>query len=114
MAGPPRCWDGSWRRSVQGSVASGDGRDVGGLVALGALGHRELDALVFGQRLEAVALDLAEMGKQVLAAVVGGDEAVALGLVEPLHGAGLDRHVIDAFLKVPRGNRPARCETPRR
>src|SRR5690349_20476365 len=67
--------------------------DVGGLRALLALRHLELHALRFGQGLEARALDLAEVGEQVLAAAVGRDEAEALALIEPLHGTGLSRHV---------------------
>src|SRR5213595_3301942 len=66
--------------------------DVGSLQALLALLDFELHALVFSQRLEAIALDVTEVGEQVGAARVLSDEAVALALVEPLDGTGLSRH----------------------
>jgi len=47
-----------------------------------------LHALVFRQGLEAVALDFAEVANRFVAAVIGGDEAEALGVVEPLDGTG--------------------------
>src|SRR5690606_27557470 len=56
--------------------------------ALGALDHVELHASALGERLEAAALDRRMMDEQILAAVLGGDEAEALLIVEPLHGAG--------------------------
>src|SRR3546814_3203768 len=59
-----------------------------GLQALLALHDLERDLLAFLQRLEAAALDRAEMDEQVLAAF-RGDEAEALGVVEPLDGTGL-------------------------
>src|SRR3546814_5840062 len=59
-----------------------------GLQALLALHDLERDLLAFLQRLEAVSLDRAEMDEQVLAAF-RGDEAEALGVVEPLDGTGL-------------------------
>jgi len=65
---------------------------LGSLQALLALRHFEFDALVFLQRLEAVALDLAEMREQVVTARVRGDEAEALAFVEPFDGAGLGSH----------------------
>src|SRR5688572_33360491 len=43
-------------------------------------------ALLFLQRLVTAALDLGKMREDFLAAVVGGDEAEALCIVEPLHG----------------------------
>src|SRR5258708_23069761 len=62
--------------------------DLRCLLALGAFLHLELDLLVLLEGLEAGALDLGEMGKEVVAAAVGFDEAEAFGVVEPLHGAG--------------------------
>src|SRR3954469_16764671 len=87
---------------------SGGSLDVRGLRALGALRHDELDARVLDEGLEAVALDFAEVREQVLAAVVRGDEAVALALVEPLHGAGLGRLHSMSFGdgKLPRRHMP--------
>src|SRR5947209_15030504 len=65
-----------------------DRADARGRRALGAVGHFEFDLLALLQRLEAVHLDLGMMGEEVLAAVIRGDEAVAFGVVEPLHGTG--------------------------
>ena len=70
-------------------LASGQRPDVGGLRALLAFRHLELDALGLGQGLETAALDLRIMREEVLAAVIGGDEAEALALVEPLDDASL-------------------------
>src|SRR5689334_17878104 len=56
--------------------------------ALGALDHVELHGLALGEGLEAVTLDGGVMHEAILLAVRGGDEAEALGVVEPLHGAG--------------------------
>src|SRR5215468_4373972 len=59
---------------------------VGGLPALGARDHIELDPVALRQRLEAVAHDSREMDEQLLAAVLL-DEAESLGLIEPLDRA---------------------------
>src|SRR3954470_22974525 len=62
--------------------------DVDGLRALvaglGVVGH--LRAL--SQRLEAAGVDAGVVDEEVLAALVRGDEAEALVVVEPLHGSG--------------------------
>ena len=58
------------------------------MLALRAGLHFELDALVLFQGLEACALDFREMREQVFTAAVRGDEAEALGVIEPLHDAG--------------------------
>src|SRR6476659_2441867 len=79
-------------RSGRSECRSGEDANVRGLQALLALLHFEFDALVFGERLEAVALDVAKVGEEVGAARVLRDEAEALALVEPLHGSGLGRH----------------------
>ena len=50
---------------------------------LGALGERAEAAVV---------ADLAVVGEEVLAAVIRRDEAEALAVVEPFHGAGLSCH----------------------
>src|SRR5688500_1877901 len=56
--------------------------------ALLALHHVELDTLTLAQGLEALALDGRVMDEAVLLAALGRDEAEALRVVEPLHGAG--------------------------
>src|SRR3979490_3386003 len=61
--------------------------DVGGLLALGPLDYVEADFLAFLEGLEAGHVDRREMREQVLAAVVGRNETIALRVVEPLHGA---------------------------
>src|SRR5919108_6204662 len=55
--------------------------------ALGALLGLVAHLRALGQRLEAVALDRAVVNEQVLACVIRCDEAVALLVVEPLHGS---------------------------
>src|SRR5882672_7902818 len=54
--------------------------------ALLALRRLVGDLLAFLQRLVAGALDRAVMREQILAAVIRGDEAEALRVVEPLNG----------------------------
>jgi hypothetical protein len=75
------------------SEGSGQGPDLRRLGALLALRHFEFHALGFGQGLEPGALDFAEVGEEVLAAVVRGNEAEALAFVEPLHGASFGCHI---------------------
>jgi hypothetical protein len=60
--------------------------DVRGLFSLRALGDFELDLLTFFEGLEAIHLNGGEMRKQVLAAIIGCDEAESLRIVEPLDG----------------------------
>src|SRR5690606_13579747 len=75
-----------------------------GLQALLALHDLEGDLLAFLQGLEAGALDRAEVDENVRAAF-RGDEAEALGVVEPLDGAGLTiRHVVTPLETVGHGN----------
>ena len=57
------------------------------LQPLRATGHVELERLALGERLEPVASDGREMDEHILSAIRLGDEAKALRLVEPLHGA---------------------------
>src|SRR5262245_57792004 len=64
--------------SAAEAVRSGDRSDVRGLLAARAFDHLELDALVLLEGLEALALNLGVMGEEILAAIVGLDEAVAL------------------------------------
>src|ERR671927_214234 len=68
-----------------------DRDDVGRFGALRPLARLELHLRTLGQGLEALACDLRVVDEQVLAALGGLDEPVALRVVEPLHGSG--RHV---------------------
>ncbi|SCC92019.1 hypothetical protein THIX_20069 [Thiomonas sp. X19] len=69
-----------------------DRTHVGSLQAFLALLDFEFDALVFGQGLEAAALNFAEMDEQVSVAAILGNKAEALAFVEPFHNARLGRH----------------------
>jgi hypothetical protein len=60
-------------------------RHVRGLQTLGALLDVELDRGALSQAAEAIALNRGKMDEDVLSAL-SGDEAEALGVVEPLHG----------------------------
>src|SRR5215475_13398129 len=61
---------------------------VGSRLAGAAIGDDLVrDLLAFAQRAEAGTLDGADVNEHVLAAVVGLNEAIALGRVKPLHGS---------------------------
>src|SRR5438105_13796850 len=60
------------------SVLGRDGLDVGGLGALRPFAGLELDLRTLRQRLEAVAGDLRVVDEQILSAVLGLADAVAL------------------------------------
>ena len=94
--------DGSLMRET-GSRRSGTCAGPRGLAAAVLVGRREVfggelavapgaklvaQALAFAERSEARALDSGDVDEGVLRAVVGRDEAVALGRVEPLYGPG--------------------------
>src|SRR6185503_8603579 len=64
-----------------------DRADLRSRRALLALDRLVLDLLAFLERLEAVHLDFAVVGEEVLAAVSRRDEAEAFRVVEPFHGA---------------------------
>src|SRR5436309_2527412 len=61
-----------------------DSGNVLRLPAFGALGHVELHGLAFLQALKAASLNSGEMHENVFA-ILTADEAVALGVVKPLH-----------------------------
>src|SRR3990170_8805687 len=71
--------------------AGSDRADVGGLLALRAIDDVELDRLALGERLVALAFDRGEVDEHVVPALPG-DEAEALLVAEPLHGALLCQH----------------------
>src|SRR5512136_1066160 len=62
-----------------------------GLQAFGACRHLKLYLLAFNELAIPFHLDGAVMHKDIFAAIIGRNEAVALGIVEPLHRSG--RHV---------------------
>src|SRR5690606_13695152 len=62
--------------------------DLSGLRALGPLRGHVAHALVLFQRLEAFAFDFRKVREEILAAVLGHDEAKALFSVEPFDDAG--------------------------
>ena len=59
--------------------------DVGRLLALGAGGHVETDALAFDEALEALALDRGEMGEEILTPILRRNEAKTLRVIKPLN-----------------------------
>src|SRR5918992_1698746 len=65
-----------------------DHSHVGCLWALRAFAELVLDLRALGERTESVALDGGEVHERVLAALIGGDEAEALLVAEPLHDSG--------------------------
>src|SRR3954447_4624336 len=98
--------------------------DVDGLGALVPGLGVEGDLRALRQRLEAVGVDAGVMDEEVLAALVGRDEAEALVVVEPLDGSG-SHCVSPTYVDCERGRRctattagaehdvrRARCPTP--
>src|SRR5712692_532426 len=70
-----------------------DRLDVDGLIAFRTGGDIEGHLLVLLQRLEAAALDRREVGEQILAAAIRGDEPETLGVVEPLDRTCTHLHI---------------------
>jgi hypothetical protein len=68
-----------------------DRYDIFGLRAFLTLGYREFDFLTFGQRLEAVTGNRAEMREYVGAGFLF-DKAEAFRFVEPFNGSGSSGH----------------------
>src|SRR4051812_41560018 len=75
-------------RWCDGGPSSSEWLDVRRRRALGSLRHVERNLLRFLQRLVARHLDRAVVREEVLAAIIGRDEAEALGIVEPLDCTG--------------------------
>jgi hypothetical protein len=71
-------YPGAWR------TGSGQALHVGGVKSLGARLDLELHLLTLGERLEALHADRGEVDEHVLAPLLL-DEAVPLGVIEPLH-----------------------------
>src|SRR6185369_8534975 len=88
-------WKPSFRRDA--NVRELSNGDVRGLQALGALDHVELHGCTLGQRAEALRLDRREMHENVFA-TLGGDEAEALRIVEPLDCAGRTHLLLISFV----------------
>jgi hypothetical protein len=63
------------------------GLDLDGLGALGTFGYFEFYPLTLAQGAVALAINLGVMDEYILA-IVGADEAEALGVIEPLDGTG--------------------------
>src|ERR671935_3114760 len=81
---------------VSRTPASGKLADVLGLQPLRTLHHFEFHLLAFRQRTEPLRLDGRVVAEDVLASAILGDEAIALRVVEPLHGTS--RHSKQSFL----------------
>src|SRR5262249_11061564 len=79
-----------------------DDADVSCLRALRALLDLVFDLRALGQAFEALAADRAEVHEDVIAAVGLRDEAVALRVVEPLHGSGCHFHLPASSTNVQR------------
>jgi len=91
-------WQASHAQHLFGSA------NVRGLLAFGAGRDVETDSLAFLQGLEALALNCGKMREEILTAPVGGDEAEALGIVEPLDGTCC--HVLNILKKSEKGTTP--------
>jgi len=75
--------------------------DVGSLVAFLPGGDIKRNMLTFGQGFESRALDCGKMGEEIIASVFRGDEAEALGIIEPLYSTCC--HIL-SLQKIKRGN----------
>jgi hypothetical protein len=79
---------------IAGCRMSYSGRpNIGGFFALRTRTSLKRDPLVFFQALEAIALNILEMRKQVATTSIGSDKSEALCVIEPLYCAGLCCHV---------------------
>src|SRR5688572_22954440 len=82
-----------------------DGDDVRRLGALLPLARLELDLRTLREGLEALTGDGAVMDEDVLRPLVGGDEAVALAVVEPLDGSASHRKHLPCQIHERAGKR---------
>jgi hypothetical protein len=83
---------------IHGAAGSACSADVGSLRAFLALLDFKFNFLVLSQAAEAAgALNFAEVGEEVFATTIRGDEAKALAVVEPFNGASLRGHGIFPF-----------------
>ena len=69
-----------------------DGADIACLLAFWTCGALEGDALIFGQALETVRLNVLKVREQVATAAIRGDKAKTFGIVKPFYCAGLSTH----------------------
>jgi hypothetical protein len=67
--------------------------DVRRLLALRTLLYFKADLLILLKALEAVRLDFREMCEQIVAAIIGRDEAKTLCIVEPLDRTGCHERI---------------------
>lgn len=79
---------------LQKKVASLNGADIDRLGTFRTCTALEGHPLVFSKALETIGLNIPEVDKQVLAALIGFNKAEALGIVEPFYRAGLRTHEI--------------------
>src|SRR5262249_21275076 len=94
-----RVLSGWWRAACRaGRAAALDRLDVDRLGALLPLAGLVLDPRVLAQGLEARACDVRVVHGQILAAILRRDEAVALRVVEPLHGSGCHKKPLPPLL----------------
>src|SRR5262249_23219954 len=103
--------------AARASARLADRRDVLRLGPFRALGCLVLDLRAFRERLVAVTGDRRMMDEQILLAVVRADEAVALRVVEPLHGSCSHEKNTSSYLSrtVDGRRQPTRytlCEAP--
>src|SRR5690242_15847658 len=94
---------------VRSSGFRSDGPDLDRLRALGAAAGRVLDPLVFLEAAVPVSLDGGVVDEDIGSAVVGGDEAVTLVGVEPLHFA-LSHYFLLRRSSGPRARDPGCCD----
>jgi hypothetical protein len=59
--------------------------DIGSLLTFGTLGHVERYAVIFLETLVTAADDCGKVGEQIVATVVGSNEAKAFGIIKPFH-----------------------------
>src|SRR5712691_11947185 len=85
---------------LSGRLRRVHGCDVGCLQAFGALHEVELNGRSFGERAEPLSLNRGEVNENILAAF-HADEAIALGIVEPLDCTGVAHVLMNLLMNSP-------------